>query len=828
MPREIQKHEAMIEAFRNVDIVSELVEQLPNGEFRNELDMDIILFGRSYRGKQVGPYCRLLEYDQGEVIVEEDTWESSIFYILVSGKLEALVTDPDGKRIKVGEVPPGNSFGEMALLSGTPRTATVAVAEDGGTAQVLELTRPAIRLLRKLPKFGGRLDRAYRDYGLSLTLNELREYSGGQIAPDVLKRLGDSARFAIYEKDHILFREGDPVNRVLYVRSGWVQRVSGVEGNTRAADILLETDMSVGLDFVGAGTCLGLDAVTSPDKKWSYTATVWGRAEVVEVAVSRLREDAEMARAILPFMHATVGEQPTLPEHPADTRVLAAATKEIETGVVDGVNLLVMDMAKCVRCGNCSLACHKVHGHSRLVRRGIHIERPKKPMARVEQSVLVPTVCMHCQDPECLTGCPTGAIARFPNGEIDIEPRTCIGCGDCATQCPYNAISMIARPDTAKNGDGGGTSRFFSSFFSIGEAPLPQPVEQTENLLAVKCNLCKGTGLNPPGAKTQAYSCEENCPTGALVRVNPREYFDEVRDTIGLIQRSATHAIGENIHKSDPKAMAWHVIGGLAIIAAGILAVWATLTYTQDIALIRGSWVTVRWLTGLVGLGGITWVMLYPVRKQVYRRRAGALRYWMLSHIYLGVLAGVVLLVHGGTTSGGLLTTSLMISFDLVIASGLFGAFCYSVVPRFMTRIEREPLLVEDLEKRRDELRAELVRSVEETDNPEVRNVIEHKVRRRFLGLGYLLRQYLRKEDLASMLASARGDFKSIGDGLNRTDDARLMLAVENAATLRRVDALVYLHYLLKVWLAPHVLFTSIMLVLMVIHIIQVVYFNVR
>ena len=829
MPREIQKHELMIEAFRNVDIVSELVEQLPNGEFKNELDMDIILFGRSYRGKQVGPYCRLLEYNAGETIVEEDTWESSIFYILVSGNLEASVTDPSGNKVKVGEIPAGNSFGEMALLSGTPRTATVSVGADSGFAQVLELTRPAIRLLRKLPKFGRRLDRNYRDYGLSLTLNELREYSAGQIAPEILKRLGDSARFAIYEKDHILFRESDPVNRVLYVRSGWVQRVSGVEGNTRAADILLETDMSVGLDFIGGGTCLGLDAITSPDKKWSYTATVWGRAEVVEVAVARLREDAELARSILPFMHATVGDQPTLPEHPSDTRVLAAATKEIETGVVDGVNLLVMDMAKCIRCGNCSLACHKVHGNSRLVRRGIHIERPKKPHARVEQSVLVPTVCMHCQDPECLTGCPTGAIARFPNGEIDIEPRTCIGCGDCATQCPYNAISMIARPGSVKNGDGGGgVSHFLSGMLSLGEADLPQPVEQTENLLAVKCNLCKSTGLNPPGAKSEAYSCQENCPTGALVRVNPHEYFDEVGNTIGLIQRSATHGTATNIHKSDPKSTMWHVGGFVAVLAAALLAVWATITYSQDVPLSPGSWVTVRWLSGLVGLGGITWVMLYPVRKQIYRRRAGALRYWMLSHIYLGVLAGVVLLVHGGATSGGLLTTSLMISFDLVIASGLFGAACYVIVPRFMTRIEREPLLVEDLEKRRDELRAELVLMVEETENPELRNVIERKVRRRFLGLGYLLRQYFRREDLAAMLASARGDFKSIADTMNRTDDSRLMLAVENAATLRRVDALVYLHYLLKVWLAPHVLFTSLMLVLMVLHIIQVVYFNVR
>jgi hypothetical protein len=101
-------------------------------------------------------------------------------------------------------------------------------------------------------------------------------------------------------------------------------------------------------------------------------------------------------------------------------------------------------------------------------------------------------------------------------------------------------------------------------------------------------------------------------------------------------------------------------------------------------------------------------------------------------------------------------------------------------------------------------------------------------VRRRFLGLGFLLRQYFKKEDLSSMLAAARSAFKPFADKMNRSDDAQLMIAVENAATLRRVDALVYLHYLLKVWLAPHVLFTSIMLVLLVLHILQVLYFNVR
>src|SRR4029077_19659150 len=128
-----------------------------------------------------------------------------------------------------------------------------------------------------------------------------------------------------------------------------------------------------------------------------------------------------------------------------DKSSLVAAEKEIATGIVDGVNLLVMDMDLCVRCGNCSFACHKVHGQSRLLRRGIHIERPVRLESKATQHVLSPSVCMHCKDPECLTGCPTGAIFRDLTGDIEIDPHTCIGCFDCATQCPYNAITMVPR-----------------------------------------------------------------------------------------------------------------------------------------------------------------------------------------------------------------------------------------------------------------------------------------------------------------------------------------------------------------------------------------------
>ena len=62
------------------------------------------------------------------------------------------------------------------------------------------------------------------------------------------------------------------------------------------------------------------------------------------------------------------------------------------------------------------------------------------------------------------------------------------------------------------------------------------------------------------------------------------------------------------------------------------------------------------------------------------------------------------------------------------------------------------------------------------------------------------------------------------------TNEERTLLlkAVETAVTMRRVDALIYLHKILKLWIAPHVISTSVMLALMVVHVIQVVYFAVK
>ena len=823
MPREITDRGRVVEAVQSLSLTAELFEE-QNGKQKYATDLEVIVQGRDYgNGKRVGPYVRLLAYDSGEHIMRQGEWGGNTFYIAVEGALDVYVREGEGQK-RIGRLEPGACFGEMALLAGVERNATVTVPE-GQTAVVLEVTRPALRLLRKLPKFGQTLDETYRAHGFGRVLEDLALISDKPVGQELAQELRRSARYMVYGKNHILCREGEPIDRLILVKSGWLRRARGVPFHATATEVVMGIDETIGVDFLGGGNCLGLEGVDQAET-WKYNASLLARTEVLEVPLATFSSDPRLREQLVSTFSAVSNADNALPltiDAIPDLNVLKSAEQEIATGIVDGANVLVMDMDLCVRCGNCSLACHKVHGQSRLLRRGIQIERPVAIGKKRLQHALVPQVCMHCADPECLTGCPTGSIFRDSLGHIDIDAPTCIGCYDCATQCPYDAISMVPRAAPATNG--GFVSKLRKAFsFRIDPPVTPEP---GDDVVAIKCNLCQGTSLNPPGARRQAYSCEENCPTGALVRVDPIEYFTEIGPTQGLVFRDKTHAVGRNIHKSDPLARAWHIAGALITILTGAAIIWG-LTRNGFDGVLAGAWLTMRWLTGFVGLFGVAIVMTYPLRKQIYRRRAGALRYWMLAHIYIGATAGVVLLLHSGTRTGGPITTLLYIAFDVVVLSGVVGIVTYYVAPRIMTRIEGEPLLVEDLAERRAELQKQSDELLEQSQGW-LKEEIRDRVYPRFFSRGFLWRQLSRREPLKTVMAQAREEFKERLTRLATEDERDLLIsAVETAVTTRRVDALLLLHRALRVWIPVHVISTALMLALMLVHIVQVVFFNVR
>jgi Fe-S-cluster-containing dehydrogenase component len=144
---------------------------------------------------------------------------------------------------------------------------------------------------------------------------------------------------------------------------------------------------------------------------------------------------------------------------------------------------MVIDLDRCTRCDDCVRACASTHDNNpRFLRHG--------PAAG---SLMVANACMHCADPVCMIGCPTGAIHRESfAGQVVINPDTCIGCKACFNNCPYDAIRMVEIRD------------------ANGEFMVDQEMKPIAK--ATKCDLCVENHGGP--------ACERACPHGALSRLN--------------------------------------------------------------------------------------------------------------------------------------------------------------------------------------------------------------------------------------------------------------------------------------------------------------------
>jgi Fe-S-cluster-containing hydrogenase component 2 len=116
----------------------------------------------------------------------------------------------------------------------------------------------------------------------------------------------------------------------------------------------------------------------------------------------------------------------------APVGMLATSHRVEELGLLQGRNLMLIDLDRCTRCGDCVQACIDTHndGYSRLFLDGPRFGK-----------YLIPSSCRKCRDPVCMIGCPVGSIQQGDEGEIRIRDW-CIGCGLCANQCPYDSIQM--------------------------------------------------------------------------------------------------------------------------------------------------------------------------------------------------------------------------------------------------------------------------------------------------------------------------------------------------------------------------------------------------
>jgi len=91
----------------------------------------------------------LVKAGKGEILM----WEKGVnddLFILVDGRLDVFISI-DGRIRRVGTIHPGQMFGEMAFITGKPRSATVRAAENSQCFVLKSATLRAFAL--KYPAF---------------------------------------------------------------------------------------------------------------------------------------------------------------------------------------------------------------------------------------------------------------------------------------------------------------------------------------------------------------------------------------------------------------------------------------------------------------------------------------------------------------------------------------------------------------------------------------------------------------------------------------------------------------------------------------------------
>jgi small-conductance mechanosensitive channel/CRP-like cAMP-binding protein len=113
------------------------------------------------------PKIREATFGQGETICREGE-PGETFYVVERGRLVVSTCGRDGRDLQVAELGPGDFFGEMSLLTGEPRSATVRARTD---ARLLVVARDGFeRIFRSHPEFAEQISRT-----VAARQSELRE-----------------------------------------------------------------------------------------------------------------------------------------------------------------------------------------------------------------------------------------------------------------------------------------------------------------------------------------------------------------------------------------------------------------------------------------------------------------------------------------------------------------------------------------------------------------------------------------------------------------------------------------------------------------------------
>jgi len=398
----------------------------------------------------------------------------------------------------------GDIFGESAVLGRSEMTNTVVALCE---VEVLEIRWQGLRDIRKRESgFKETIDNLYRERGLYYHLMSVPLFSN--LSTEKIRELASVALFEVHgefewqkdfqkvskqakteedynriiESEPVIALEGDYPDGLLLVRNGFgrISRYINFGHYT--------------MGYLSHGGMFGLEELYDAWKNGKATTLhcsfrALGYTDVIRIPtdwleINMFSENAPETTKVA-LKQALMESRPTQLE--SNTKPVDRKLTEflVENRLINGTASMVIDLERCVRCDDCVSACASAHDNNpRFNRHGKSFGR-----------YMIANACMHCEDPVCMIGCPTGAIHRSPEGVVKITDSACIGCSTCANNCPYDNIRMVEIRDASGN---------------VFAEPNGKPI-----IKASKCDLCAETSATP--------ACERACSHDALKRIDLKD-----------------------------------------------------------------------------------------------------------------------------------------------------------------------------------------------------------------------------------------------------------------------------------------------------------------
>jgi formate dehydrogenase iron-sulfur subunit len=233
---------------------------------------------------------------------------------------------------------------------------------------------------------------------------------------------------------------------------------------------------------------------------------------------------------------------------------------------------LLFDSTRCIGCGACYNACKE---KNKLPATAVNFLRDDLSadtytVVNRRNNRYVRRMCMHCEEPTCVSVCPVGALAKSPEGPVSYDASKCMGCRYCMQACPFN----------------------------IPQYEWDNPITPRVR----KCDMCRDRVA--AGLPT---ACATVCPTGATRFGDREELIAEAQARI----------------RNNPGRYVDHVYGVTEVGGTSVLLLSAvpfdTLGYRTDLLLEplpQLTWNVLHKLPKIVGVGGVLMSGIWWITKR--------------------------------------------------------------------------------------------------------------------------------------------------------------------------------------------------------------------